>query len=47
MEGYQLGGGRGRKKEMVQGLGSIIFRNKTDGDVKNSIERVKPKNLHA
>ena len=30
VEGYQLGGGKGRMKEMVQGLGSIICSNKID-----------------
>ena len=30
LEGYQLGGGRGKKGEMVQGSRSIIGRNKID-----------------
>ena len=30
MEGYQWGGGKGRVGEIVQGLGSIIGRNKID-----------------
>ena len=38
MEGYQLGGGRGRMGEKVQGLRNIIGRYKIrQGDVKNSI----------
>ena len=38
MEGYKLGGGRGRMGEKVQGLRNIIGRYKIrQGDVKNSI----------
>ena len=38
LEGYQLGGGRGRMGEKVQGLRRIIGRWKNrKGDVKNSI----------
>ena len=48
MEGYQLGGGRGREGEMVHGSRSIIGRNKTDrGRLRTVEETDKPKNLHA
>ena len=33
--------------EKIQGIRSIIGRYKTDGDVKNSIENMKSKNLYA
>ena len=33
MEGYQVGGGRGQNREMVQGSRSIIGRNKIDRGV--------------
>ena len=36
LEGYQLGRGRGRMEEMLQGLRSINGRHKI-GEVKNSI----------
>ena len=48
MEGYQLGGGRGRKGEMVQGSRSIIGRNKIDRGMLRIVYKMeKPKNLYA
>ena len=37
MEGYQRGGGVGRKGEKVQGIRRIIGVYKIDGEVKNRI----------
>ena len=45
MEVCQLGGGKGRMGEKVQGLRSIICRYKIDRDVKNSIENGEAKEL--
>ena len=47
MEGYQLGGGREKMGEKLQGLRSIIGRHKIDrGRLKIVWEMEKPKNLH-
>ena len=45
LEDYQLGEGRGRMGEKVQGLRSIIGRYKIDGDVKNRIGNGDTKEL--
>ena len=47
LEGYQLGGGSGRMGEMTkkQGSRSIIGRNNTDGEVKNSIGKEEAEEL--
>ena len=48
LEGYQLGRGRGRMGEVVQGIRSIIGRYKKDkGELKNSRGNGEPKKLHA
>ena len=48
MEGYQLGGGKGRMGEKVQGLQSIIGRYKIDRRILRIIQEMeKPKNLYA
>ena len=48
MEIYQLGGGRGRMGEKVQGLRIIIGRYKIDrGRLKTVSEMEKQKNLYA
>ena len=39
MEGYQLGGGRGRMGKIVQGLRSIIGRNKIGRGILRIIEQ--------
>ena len=47
MEGYQQGGGVGRKREKVQGIRSIISRYKIDrGRLRIVWEMEKPKNLY-
>ena len=47
MEGYQLGGGREKMGEKLQGLRSIIGRYKIDrGRLKIVWEMEKPKNLY-
>ena len=43
--GLSVRRGRERKREMVQGSGSIIGSNKIDGDVKNSIGKGEAKEL--
>ena len=48
MEGYQLGGGRGRFEEMVQGIRNIIGRYKQNrGKLRIVREMEKPNNLYA
>ena len=48
MEGYQLGWGRGRKGEMIQGLRSIIGRYKIDRGMLRIVQGMeKPKNLYS
>ena len=47
LEGYQLGGGRGRMEEKVQGLKGIIGRLKIyRGMLRIVLEVEKPKNLY-
>ena len=47
LEDYQLGGGRGRMGEKVQGLRSIVGRYKTDRGMLRIVQEMeKPKNLH-
>ena len=47
MEGYQCGGGEGRKGEKVQGISSINGRYKIDsGRLRIVWEMEKPKNLY-
>ena len=47
LEGNKLGGGRGRTREKVQGLKSIIGRYKIDrGRLRIVWEMEKPKNLY-
>ena len=45
MEGYQGRGVSGEWQEKVQGIRSIIYRHKIDGEVKNSIGNVEAKEL--
>ena len=46
--GLSAGKGKGKKGEMVQGLRSVIGRNKIDSGMLGTVQKMqKPKNLHA